>query len=167
MVKQVGYIIFAIGAVSAQLFGLRAQADAVKVHEFSFYVAGQQQFKEVKYGIFDGEGKLVGSRAVEFKTAGRSEKYDYEGPLPLVFFEESVSQGADGLEVVERTVVGKAFPKRDSEEYFVLFQTVDPKNQSELEFKLAMVDIGLERLPPQHLRILNLTGVGLQGAIER
>ena len=141
-------------------------ADAVPREKVSFYVAGQKPYKGIHFGVFNSRGEITSSVELDFKTSGRSDRFEYHGPLPIVFFEERPSTNPDDPNAVKRTEVARVSPGGDSEELLILFRNDRQGIPQGSKYVATAVEIDSRSLPSQHLTVLNLTGVRLQGALK-
>lgn len=164
MAKRIRHLIYWL--VAAYILGgfcLAQPSEPPPVAELNFYIAAQSRFKGIHFGTYDEEGQLIDSTELKFKTSGRSDEYVYEGPLPLVFFEEEPQPTPENPDAVKRTPVASISPPLDLKETFILFQ--NSNEESNLKYKTTWVDLGSQAIPAGHLGILNLTPTPFQGVV--
>lgn len=143
------------------------QEDEVQLRELNFYVASGSRIRNVRFGVFDEAGALTGSKPTGFKTSGRSLNYAYEGPDPLVFFEEEAAPTASEPDAVRRTPVGRIVVPPDVDEVMFFFVSNPDFPDSGLKYKVTGIDIRKETVPAGHITIFNTLPTTFRGVIGK
>lgn len=155
------------GVLFLLLNGLRAQVDlAGSQDEIIFYISANTRILEVRYGeSFDDAGVIVKSLPLDFKTSGRSRAYPYEGPNPLVFFEENPAPTADDPAAMIQTPVAQLMMPAGVDEVLILFHANPDYPKVGLKYRLRAVDVSPDSIPARHISIFNGTHQKFLGAI--
>jgi len=145
---------------------LRAQ-EPPPVRTVVFHVVDNSRIRNLRFGVFDEEGALVRSTRIGFPTSGLSRRYTYEGPMPLVFFEENQMAAPDGTEQIRRIPMARVSLPEDQDEVMLLFTPNAAHPGEGLTYNIQWMDIRPGRLPPGHLAIYNTTPMTFLGAVGR
>lgn len=135
--------------------------------ECSFYITSQTRPENIHYGVFDDDGKMVASEHLKFKTSGRSDRYTYKGPSPLIFFAEEPNPLPGQPDLVRRIPVGSVSLDANPKDLLLLFRKSNAEDETGLPYSIQGVDLSSDAIPDGHLGILNLTSVRLKGVLGR
>lgn len=161
MVRRIGYLIFFL-LISAVAVSAAEKEEPTR--EFSFFIAGDRPDEKVYYGEFD-DGELVGSVSLKFRTSGRSDRYEYDGPNPIYFFTETPRPTQEDPDAVERNVIAVANVEPETEEIMFLFLKEAANTNEDLPYSVTAIDIDSRSLPRGHLKIVSMAPVELQGIV--
>ena len=139
----------------------------VSLSELSFHVASNSRIRNVRFGKFNERGQLIGSTRIGFRTSGRSLKYEYKGPLPLTFFEETKTPTPDNPDNVTRTVVAQISPPTDKSDLLFLFSRNPSENDSGLQYSIDWIDTNIRAVPSGHITIFNTLPIEFEGGIQQ
>jgi hypothetical protein len=142
-----------------------AQEVAPKTSKVEFYISSSARIKNLHYGLFDKEGLLVGSVPLAFKTSGTSDLYTYEGPMPLVFFEEEARPTPENPSAVFRKPVAQISLPPDSEQVLLLFAPQLAATENTYLYHVVSVNVRPSSIPVGHISIFNFTKQNFFGSI--
>lgn len=133
--------------------------------EITFYISANTRILDLHYGVYDDEGVLEKSLPLSFKTSGRSQAYAYEGPNPLVFFEEEPAPSVEDPLAMRRTPVAQLPIPAGVDEVLILFYRNPQYPESRMKYRLRAIDVRADSIPAGHISIFNSTRQKLLGAI--
>ncbi|WFB37118.1 hypothetical protein P3T73_05010 [Kiritimatiellota bacterium B12222] len=137
------------------------------LQEFDFYVVSSPRFHNIRFGVFDDDGKLVSSKPTGFRSSGRSLRYSYKGPQKIVFFEEEHVPTADNPDAVKRTMVATTRIPSNMEEVLFLFSNNPNFPEKGLKYKLQGVNLAEGNIPQGHVTIFNTMDTEFQGGVQK
>lgn len=143
------------------------QEEEVQLRELNFYVASGSRIRNVRFGVFDETGTLTGSRPTGFRTSGRSLKYTYEGPDPMVFFEDEAAPNPSDPDAVRRTPVGRIVVPPDVDKVLFFFVPNPDFPDSGLKYEVTGIDIRKETVPAGHITIFNTLPIPFKGVVGK
>jgi hypothetical protein len=165
MAIRIRNLSFALATLLVFQLPSRGQEEDVALSELNFYVASAIRVRNVRFGVFDETGTRTGSRSIGFRTSGRSLTYEYEGPDPIVFFEEEAAPTAADPDAVHRTPVGKSTLPPDVDEFLFFFVPNPDFPESGLKYNVSAIDIRQESVPSGHITIYNTIPVTFRGVV--
>lgn len=167
MASRIRNLIIALAALTLlPCFTFGREKDA-PLRELEFYVASGTRIRNVRFGVFAETGEIVGSRPTGFKTSGRSLRYQYKGPDPLVFFEEKDAPTPDNPEAVRRTPVGRVHLPPDVDEVLFFFTPNRDDPEKGLKYSVTGIDIRDHKVPAGNFTIFNTLSIPFMGAVGK
>ena len=145
---------------------VRAEEE-ITLHQVSFYIAANVRISNLHFGNFDEEGKFQNATPLRFNTSGRSRLYEYEGPMPLVFFEEEASPTEADPHAVTRTPVATISLQNAPEKVLLLFHPNPNHPDSGPKYSVSGVNLNDEAVPGGHISVFNFTRQEYMAAIGR
>lgn len=167
MAKQIRYlIIFLLGlSITNSVSGV--YGDQPPLRRVNFHILSGSRIRNVRFGVFDNDGRLTGSSRTGFPTSGLSRRYEYEGPMPLTFFKENSIALSDGTERIQRIPVAQITLPENQSDVMLLFFPNPEYPEDTLKYNIQWIDIRKEFLPPGHLGIYNTTEISFLGVLGR
>lgn len=163
MAYRIRNLIFAY--ISYSCFGcLWAQVEPPPLRDLKFHVVSGSRIHNVRFGVYDESGNITGSKPTGFRTSGRSLKYQYHGPDPIIFFEEEPAPTALNPQAVKRTTVAVSRLPENVEEVLFLFSINHSYPEKGLKYDLQCVDTSEETITPGHVTIYNTLPIAFKGA---
>ncbi len=141
--------------------------EAPVIHEVSFYIAANVRIPNLHFGVFDEEGKFQKSVPLRFNTSGRSQLYEYQGPMPLLFFEEEKKPTEADPNAVTRTPVASISLQKAPEKVLLLFHPNLNHPDSGPKYSVSGVNLNDDAVPGGHISVFNFTRQEYMGAIGR
>jgi hypothetical protein len=162
MANRIRNLSFTLFALYCVLF-LQAE-EPPPLREFQFHVVSGSRIQNVRYGVFDETGQLIGSKPTGFRSSGRSLKYPYKGPEVIVFFEEEPAPTAQNPNAVSRTTVAATRVPKGVEEVMFLFSENKQYPEKGLKYDIQWVDTSEKYIVPGHVTIYNTLPIEFKGA---
>ncbi len=145
----------------------RGQSEEASLLHLKFYVASGARIRNVRFGMYDESGIFTGSNPTGFRTSGRSLQYEYQGPNPIVFFEEETAPTEADPEAVRQTPVARASLAEDAKKLLFFFTPNPDFPESGLKYNLIGIDIRKEVVPAGHITIFNTMPITFRGAVGK
>ncbi len=154
-----------IGGICCALL-LQAQ-EPPPLRELNFHVVSGSRIHNVRFGVYDDEGNLVGSKQTGFRSSGRSLKYTYKGPSKIIFFEEKAAPTAANPQAVSRSIVGVSQVPENVTDALFLFSEIKPAPKKGYKYDIQWMDISGDNIPPGHVTIFNTLPINFKGAVGK
>ncbi|MDF3130348.1 hypothetical protein P0Y35_14165 [Kiritimatiellaeota bacterium B1221] len=165
MAFKIRNLILCLGIVfSAQR--MRAQ-EPPPLRELNFHVLSGSRIHNVRYGVYDDNGNLIGSKQTGFRSSGRSLKYAYKGPAKIIFFEETPAPTPSNPKTVSRKIVGVSNVPSGVTDVLFLFTLNKPAPEQGYKYNIQWIDTSDANFPPGHVTIYNTLPLEFKGVLGK
>ena len=140
---------------------LSAQAEEAPIINVDFTVYSMQRLKALHFL----HGDRAESSPLTFYSSARSEKYQYEGVNPIIFFKETPAPTPENPDAVTRNKVAEVnIPTPGGEYLFIFFS--DYRGDQEA-YKIYPLNDSTQALPYGAIRLFNATSFTLEGVLGK